>query len=398
MANAWPRVLVGDLLTPVQRVEAVDAAKEYRLLGIRLDGGGPFHRETKLGSQSAADRLYQVRTGDFIYSRLFAWRGAFGIISQELDGCYVSGEFPTFVPVPSKVDVRFLWLWFRLPTTLTMVEANCTGSTPLTRNRFKEHFFLAMEIPLPPLDKQRCIVARIEALAAKIEEARGLRQEAGEEPEALLRSVLRKTFQPNRESQEVTLESVCAAIIDNLHSNPVYSDNGTVPCVRSPDVGWGKLFLDTALKTDEAEFVRRTVRSEPTKDDVVLVREGGGTGKAAIVEDGQRFSLGQRVMMMRPNKDLVLPKFFLYQLLSPSVYEDQILPLSKGSASPHLNIGTLRKFRFLLFPLGEQRRIVAYLDDLQARVDALKQLQAQTQRELDALLPSVLDKAFKGEL
>jgi len=31
-------------------------------------------------------------------------------------------------------------------------------------------------------------------------------------------------------------------------------------------------------------------------------------------------------------------------------------------------------------------------------VDALKQLQAQTQRELDALLPSVLDRAFKGEL
>jgi type I restriction enzyme S subunit len=48
--------------------------------------------------------------------------------------------------------------------------------------------------------------------------------------------------------------------------------------------------------------------------------------------------------------------------------------------------------------LEEQRRIVAYLDGLQGKVDALKQLQAQTQAELDALLPSVLDKAFKGEL
>ncbi len=48
--------------------------------------------------------------------------------------------------------------------------------------------------------------------------------------------------------------------------------------------------------------------------------------------------------------------------------------------------------------LEEQRRIVAYLDGLQAKVDALKALQAQTQAELDALLPSVLDKAFKGEL
>lgn len=48
--------------------------------------------------------------------------------------------------------------------------------------------------------------------------------------------------------------------------------------------------------------------------------------------------------------------------------------------------------------LVEQRRIVAYLDDLQAKVDTLKALQAQTAAELDALLPSVLDKAFKGEL
>lgn len=48
--------------------------------------------------------------------------------------------------------------------------------------------------------------------------------------------------------------------------------------------------------------------------------------------------------------------------------------------------------------LPEQRRIVAYLDGLQAKVDQLKQLQEQTAAELDALLPSILDRAFKGEL
>jgi type I restriction enzyme, S subunit len=55
----------------------------------------------------------------------------------------------------------------------------------------------------------------------------------------------------------------------------------------------------------------------------------------------------------------------------------------------------------LLIPIynfEEQRRIVAYLDDLQAQVFTLKHLQADTQAELDALLPSILDKAFKGEL
>ena len=49
-------------------------------------------------------------------------------------------------------------------------------------------------------------------------------------------------------------------------------------------------------------------------------------------------------------------------------------------------------------PLDEQRRIVAYLDGLQAKVNALRGLQSKSQEELDALLPSILDKAFKGEL
>lgn len=46
----------------------------------------------------------------------------------------------------------------------------------------------------------------------------------------------------------------------------------------------------------------------------------------------------------------------------------------------------------------EQRRIVAELDALQAEVDALKRLQTGTAAELDALMPAVLDRAFRGEL
>ena len=48
--------------------------------------------------------------------------------------------------------------------------------------------------------------------------------------------------------------------------------------------------------------------------------------------------------------------------------------------------------------LTAQRRIVAELDALQAEVDALKRLQAETAQELDALLPAIMDLAFKGEL
>jgi type I restriction enzyme, S subunit len=48
--------------------------------------------------------------------------------------------------------------------------------------------------------------------------------------------------------------------------------------------------------------------------------------------------------------------------------------------------------------LDEQRRIVPYLDGLQAKVNALRELQSASGEELSALMPSILDKAFKGEL
>ena len=50
------------------------------------------------------------------------------------------------------------------------------------------------------------------------------------------------------------------------------------------------------------------------------------------------------------------------------------------------------------FQPSEQRRTVAEVGALQAELDALKCLQAETAAELDALLPAILDRAFKGEL
>jgi type I restriction enzyme S subunit len=49
-------------------------------------------------------------------------------------------------------------------------------------------------------------------------------------------------------------------------------------------------------------------------------------------------------------------------------------------------------------PLAEQHKIVGELAVLQAKVDALKPLQADTAAELEALMPALLDRAFRGEL
>ncbi|PYX63779.1 MAG: restriction endonuclease subunit S, partial [Acidobacteria bacterium] len=68
------------------------------------------------------------------------------------------------------------------------------------------------------------------------------------------------------------------------------------------------------------------------------------------------------------------------------------------TTQPNINLGNLERLKVHVPPLPEQRRIVSELDALQAEVDALKRLQSETAAELDALLPAILDRAFKGEL
>jgi len=104
----------------------------------------------------------------------------------------------------------------------------------------------------------------------------------------------------------------------------------------------------------------------------------------------------------------------IYRLrLDPSKYDPDFLsslissPYGKayfrGASKQTTNLATmnqkqLKAFQVPRLSISEQRRLVGYLDDLQAKVDSLKVLQVGTTAELDALLPSVLDRAFNGEL
>lgn len=387
-----PIVKFADFLRHRKEFIRIDDFKKYTRARVQLHWRGIVLRDQVEGAAIKTKDQQVARTGELLVAEIDAKVGGIGIVPAELDGAVVSSHYFLF-EIDEKNCLR-KWLDYFVRSGALEDQVAARGSTNYAAIRPKH--VLNFEMPLPLIDKQRRIVARIEELSAKIEEARESRKQATVEVEALLTTARRTTISKCT-GETVALEDACAAIIDNLHSNPRLSETG-IACVRSPDVGYGTLNLGTALRTNEEEYCRRTVRGEPRADDIVLVREGGGTGKCAVVQPGQRFSLGQRVMMLRPKVQRILPRFFLHQLLSPLVQEDQIARLSKGSASPHLNIGALKRFNLKLPPLSEQRRIVAYLDDLQAKVDTVEKLQEESEAELNALMPSILSRAFSGDL
>jgi type I restriction enzyme S subunit len=135
--------------------------------------------------------------------------------------------------------------------------------------------------------------------------------------------------------------------------------------------------------------------------DVLITRAGpvNRVGVACAVDaEYPRFMLSDKIVRVRPKASL-LPHYLSIALSMPSSQE-RFRQGKTGLAESQVNISRekLLALRLAVPTLDEQRRIVTYLDDLQAKVDRLKELQAATAAELNALLPSILDRAFKGEL
>lgn len=388
--SRWPMAPLAEVLKHRKEYIQIDDLQTYKRCRVQLHAQGIVLRDYVAGAEIKTKKQQVCRAGDFLVAEIDAKVGGYGIVPPELEGAIVSSHYFLFAIDETKVDRAFLGHYIKTRAFFEQVAAH--GSTNYAAIR--PQAVLAYTIPLPLLAEQRRVAHRVDAISAKLADAEGIRKQLSAETTALRKSAMRSVL-TEAASDEIALQDLCTTIIDCLHSNPIYADNG-IPTVRSPDVGWGRLMLDTARKTNEAEFRRRTARGEPVPGDIVVVREGGGTGKAGIVEDGQRFSLGQRVMLLRPDRNKIEPRYLLYYWLSPLIYEEQIASRMMGSASPHLNIGAAKAFPIRLPALARQREIVFYLDRFRAKADELHVAQEKSLNEFEAMLPAILSRVFRG--
>jgi type I restriction enzyme S subunit len=402
MNNEWPRVTLGEILQRVERFEPRDELTEYPFAGTYSFARGIFVGERKLGSTFALPKIQRIHAGDFIYCKIMAWEGAFGIAPKEADNCVMSSAFVVYELDREKIDEKFLDYFFKVPDHWQSIGRQSTG-TNVRRQSLHPSQFERAEIPLPSLTEQRRVVARIEELAAQIHEARTLRHQATEEADTLLSRTT--SYLLDDSGWETTL------LGEILAESP---RNGLSPQQPVEEGGRGMLRINAVSSTptrfvDMTAFKRVNLTDEVAEqfivrnEDVFIVRYNGDinrVAKPAIYKGANksRIVYPDKLMRLRPDRTKMAPDFLVFALNARSVRE-QIEELGKTTAG---NIGisgrNAKSFRVPIPPLPEQRRIVAELDALQAEMDALKRLQSETSAELDALLPSILDKALKGEL
>lgn len=237
---------LGEVLIKSREQVDIDPHEQYKQVTIKLWGQGVVLRDEVDGSSIAGAKRFVVRPKQFILSRIDARNGAFGLVPDFLDGAVVSNDFPTFAPNSSRVLPAFLGWMSKTRGFVDLCRAASEGTT--NRVRLKENLFMAMKIPLPPLSEQQRIVARIEELAARIEEARGLRRQAMEEARVLA----------ERAAATLLGSDWPVAALDDLLREP--SRNGLAPRPSDTPPGTPILRISAATSRDDAIVDETDVR------------------------------------------------------------------------------------------------------------------------------------------
>ena len=124
-------------------------------------------------------------------------------------------------------------------------------------------------------------------------------------------------------------------------------------------------------------------------------------GHAAIYDGSPSPCIYPDLMMRVELKSNLVESRFVWYWLQAPIVRDFIMQNAKGT-SPTMKKISQGIVMAIPFPsrlsIFEQRRIVNEGDTLQVQIDELGRNQTETATALDALLPSILDKAFKGEL
>jgi type I restriction enzyme S subunit len=412
MKKQWSLVALGEVITHNKEYIEEPEPKIYPKLSVKLYGRGVVLDDSADGSLLRMKKHQIAKNGQVILSEIWGKKGAIGFVPPEGDGALCTSHFFLFDVNYEKLEPKYLQAIFIANYLQNQLDAEAKGTTGYAAVRPKH--LLSAKIPLPPLEEQRRIVARIEELAAKVEEARGLRRQSVEYGLPSLRNgIFRKAFQgkfldysTNEFHKDelssigkwVRLGDICSLITDGTHQTPTYTEKGMM-FLSAQNIKPYRFMPENHKYVSYEDYLAYTARNKVQKGDILITRVGAGIGEVAMVDQDIDFAIYVSLGHIRAIQDFVYTPYLVHWLNSPAgVAQSRDKILGKGHSQGNLNLNLIRQFLVPLPPLPEQRHIVAYLDNLQAKVDALKRLQAETAAELDALLPSILDKAFKGEL
>lgn len=392
----YPEVPLGTVVKHRKEFIEIDDTQTYKRCRVKLHAAGIVLRDEVSGSEIKTKRQQVCRADELLVAEIDAKHGGFGIVPAALEGAIVSSHYFLFEIDEAALDHSFLGHYIRTPAFRDQVAAQ--GSTNYAAIRPQN--VLDYTMPLPPPWEQQRIVARVEELAAKVEEARGLRRTAS--TDVLIRAMNEAIIADSRWSRMPLGEIVTG------------SQNGLAPRPKNDPPGTRILRISAATSrpngvVDETDYKylelgnRQEDNFRLLPGDLLACRFNGNlayVGRFAIFQgrSEEQYVYPDKLIRFRADPSHAISGYIRSAMNSPSVRTAIEEKCATTAGNIGISAGALKTIELPVPPLFEQRRIVAYLEDMQGKVDSLKRLQAETAAELEALMPSILDQAFRGAL
>ncbi|HZQ42354.1 MAG TPA: restriction endonuclease subunit S [Acidobacteriaceae bacterium] len=382
MSAAWPSVALGEVLTQDTQYVHTLEPRQYPKLSVKLYGRGVVLDSPADGGTVKMQKHQFARRGQVILSEIWAKKGAIGVVPPEGDGALCTSHFFLFDINRDKALPEFI-AWLLSGNYLEpQLNSEARGTTGYAAIRPKQ--FLATSIPLPPLDEQRRIVARIEELAAKVNEAHKLRNESKKATSAFISATHAElsVSPPQPLSNFIELYEDEVPIVMGMP----YSQAG----VRGFG---GGLFAKPPVYGGQTTY---RAFNRLYSGALVMSQVKGWEGAVAMTPrelEGYFVSPEYRTFRCKDNR--CLPEY-LAALVPTEFFWSRLKDATRGVGArrERTRPEQFLQLQFSMPSLADQKRAITMF----ANISAVQTLQTRTAAELNAMLPAIIDKAFNGGL
>ncbi len=256
---------------------------------------------------------------------------------------------------------------------------------------------LNVSMPIPPLPEQKRIVTILDEAFEGIDRAIANTEKNLANSREVFESYLNfKLLAIASGKPTQNLSCITELIIDCEHKTAPTQETG-IPSIRTPNIGKGYLIFDNVNRVSEETYELWTRRGKPESGDLILAREAPA-GNVGVIPPNTKVCLGQRTVLIRPNKDSVDSQYLAFLLLHPFM-QKRLLSKSTGATVQHVNMKDIRDLAISeLPPIQVQKTCIEELEQLRLQVNRLEAIYRQKLAALKELKQSILQKAFTGEL
>ena len=338
-------------------------------------------------SSKQHDERFRVRNSDL----LFAWSASLGAHIWRGGDAWLNQHIFRVVPNDG-IDKMYLYYYLCSVVAELYSKTHGSGMVHITKGPF-----MATQIPVPPIDEQKSIVARIEELFSELDNGVETLRKTKQQLAVYRQAILKQAFDTkNTDTVEIS------QIVDDIRIGPFgtmlhksdYISAG-IPVINPQHIKNNSIIpsSNVTISTEKAE----ELRSYQLKCNDIVMGRRGEMGRCAAVtekENGWLCGTGSILFRLKPDFDAV---FYAQILSSPDVVH-YLEENATGTTMKNLNEEIVKHIPVPYITRQQQTIISQKIDAALSVCDSIEKTVDTALQQAEAMRQSILQQAFEGRL